>query len=201
MGRLAATFGRAVAAHRQARGHLDAARRALAGVTDPAPPAETADMVHRLRRVGETLSAVTAGPEFPGRPVPIRLGEGTTVDGGFPVVVPLVGGAHLAIDADARDPRTAALLRSLIIRLLMVAPAGSVRVVALDNAALGATFLPLRPLVDAGVLSPPATSDEEIQALLAGAERHARAGHSADNRWPSSCCWWSRRPCRTGGPS
>jgi DNA segregation ATPase FtsK/SpoIIIE, S-DNA-T family len=178
VGRLAVTFGRAIAAHRQALGHLDAARQALAGVTAPAPPAEAADMVHRLRRVGETLSAVSAGPEFPGRPVPIRLGEGTTVDGGFPVVVPLVGGAHLAIDADARNPRTAALLRSLVIRLLMVAPAGSVRVVALDNAALGATFLPLRPLVEAGVLSPPATSDQEIQALLTAAEQHARAGHA-----------------------
>lgn len=178
MGRLAVTYGRAVAAHRQARSHLDAARRALAGVTAPPPPAETADMVQRLRRVGESLSAVSAGPEFPGRPVPIRIGAAATSDGGFPVVVPLVGGAHLAIDADARDPRTGAALRSVVIRLLMAAPAGSVRVVAIDNAALGATFLPLRPLVDAGVLGPPATGDEEIQALLTAAEQHARAGHS-----------------------
>ncbi|RKR87129.1 FtsK/SpoIIIE family protein [Micromonospora pisi] len=181
MGRLAATYGRAVAAHRQARAHLDAARQALAGATAPAPPAETADMVARLRRVGEALSAVSAGPEFPGRPIPVRLAEAATSDGGFPVVVPLAGGAHLAVDTDARDPRTAALLRSLVIRLLMIAPAGTVRVVAIDNAALGATFLPLRPLVDAGVLAPPATTDEEIGALLADAERHARAGHSAEN--------------------
>ncbi|MFK3982177.1 FtsK/SpoIIIE domain-containing protein [Micromonospora sp. NPDC050397] len=180
MGRLAATFGRAVGAHRQARAHLDAARQALAGVTAPAPPAGTTDMVQRLRRVGEALSAVSAGPEFPGRPVPVRLADAATSDGGFPVVVPLAGGAHLAVDADARDPRTAALLRSLVIRLLMIAPAGTVRVVAIDNAALGATFLPLRPLVDAGVLSPPATADDEIQALLSDAERHAREGHSAD---------------------
>ncbi|WP_326556824.1 FtsK/SpoIIIE domain-containing protein [Micromonospora sp. NBC_01796] len=181
MGRLAVTYGRAVAAHRQARAHLDAARRGLAGVTAPPPPPETGDMVQRLRRVGEALSAVSAGPEFPGRPVPIRVGEAATSDGGFPVVVPLVGGAHLAIDTDARDPRTGAALRSLVIRLLMAAPAGSVRVVAIDNAALGATFLPLRPLVDAGVLSPPATSDGEIQALLTGAEQHARASHSDPN--------------------
>jgi hypothetical protein len=185
VGRLAATFGRAVAAHRQAREHLDAARRALAGVAGPvAPvqPADLADMTHRLRRVGETLSAVSAGPSFTIRPVPVRLGEATTVQGGFPAVVPLSGGTHLAIDADARDPRVAALLRSLIIRLLMVAPPGSVRVVAVDSAALGATFLPLRPLVDAGVLSPPATSDEEVGALLTAAERHARAGHDAQGR-------------------
>lgn len=176
---LAATFRRAVTAHQRAREHLDAARRALEALPPPDDGGEVSDIVARLRRVGEV---VTAEPEparfFPG-PVPMRLGVAITADGRFPAVVPLAGGTHLAVDTDARDPRVAALLRTLIVRMLAAAPAGSIRVFALDTAALGATFQPLRPLVDAGTMDPPAGTEEEAASVLDTVERHVRAAQQA----------------------
>jgi len=176
---LSATFGRAVAAHQQAWAHLHAARRALARLHPPADTGETADTVARLRRVGEIVTAEPEPARFFAGPLPVRLGWATTVHGDFPAVVPLAGGTHLALDADARHPAVAALLRTLVVRLLAAAPPGSVRVSALDSAALGATFLPLQPLVDAGVLHPPATTEAEITERLDDAERHARAAQHA----------------------
>ncbi|GAB3984398.1 hypothetical protein GCM10027615_71880 [Plantactinospora veratri] len=181
---LAATFGRAVAAHRQARAHLDAARHGLAQLQPPRDSGETADIVARLRRVGEAVSGEPEPARFFAGPLPVRLGVADTVDGSFPAVVPLSGGTHLAIDADARDGRVAALLRTLVVRLLAAAPAGSVRVSALDSAALGATFLPLRVLVEAGAMPPPATTEAEITAVLDAAERHARAAQQATTGTP-----------------
>ncbi|MBE1492274.1 hypothetical protein H4W31_007912 [Plantactinospora soyae] len=181
---LAATFGRAVAAHRQARAHLDAARYGLAEIQAPADSGEAAGIVDRLRRIGEAVSAEPEPAQFFAGPLPVRLGVATTMDGEFPAVVPLHGGTHLAIDTDARDRRVAALLRTLVVRLLAAAPAGSVRVSVLDAAALGATFLPLRALVDAGALPPPATTEAEIAARLDEAERHARAAQQATTGTP-----------------
>lgn len=177
---LAATYARAVAAHQRARAHLDAARRGLAALRAPTDPASTADVVARLRRVGETLSAQAEPARFFPGPVPIRIGT-AAIDqhNWFPALVPLAGGTHLALDADARTPQIAALLRTLVVRLLAAAPPGAVRVSGLDSAALGATFLPLRPLVEAGALLPPATTEEEIAERLDAAERHARAGQAA----------------------
>ncbi|MGI5215174.1 FtsK/SpoIIIE domain-containing protein [Plantactinospora sp. CA-290183] len=165
--------------HQRARAHLDAALRGLAGLRPPADSGESADIVARLHRVGDELVAEPEPSRFFPGPVPMRLGAATTGDGGFPAVVPLTGGTHLAIEPDARDPRVAALLRALVVRLLAAAPPGSVRVYPLDGAALGATFLSLRPLVEAGALLPPATTDAEIADLLDAAERHARAGQDA----------------------
>lgn len=179
---LAATFARAVAAHRQARERLDAARRALAELAPPPEGGEKADIVARLRRVGEVVTAEPEPARFFSGPVPMRLGVASTGDDRFPAVVPLAGGTHLALDADSRDPRVAALLRALVVRLLAAAPPGSVRVLALDPAALGATFQPLRPLVDAGVLDPPAVTEEEAAVALNLAERHARAAQQTAAR-------------------
>ncbi|MEO3821101.1 FtsK/SpoIIIE domain-containing protein [Plantactinospora sp. B24E8] len=181
---LSATFGRAVAAHRQARAHLDAARRALGQLRPPPDTGEAADTVGRLRRVGETLTAEPEPARFFAGPLPVRLGWADTVDGDFPAVVPLAGGTHLALDTDARHPAVAALLRTLVVRLLAAAPPGSVRVSVLDSAALGATFLPLRSLVEAGVLHPPATTDAEVAERLDDAERHARAAQHASTGSP-----------------
>ncbi|MDG4832046.1 FtsK/SpoIIIE domain-containing protein [Solwaraspora sp. WMMD1047] len=176
---LAATYRRALAAHRQAYVHLAAASRELTSLAAPADTGQLADVAARLRRIGDV---VTAAPEpagfFPG-PIPVRVGlagtsESAAPGGLFPAIVPLTGGTHLAIDADARDPRVAALLRGLVVRLLLAAPPGAVRVATMDTAALGATFVPLRALVEAGVLQPPATNDQEVAALLDAAERHAR---------------------------
>ncbi|TDC48761.1 cell division protein FtsK [Micromonospora sp. KC207] len=179
MGRLASAFGQAVAAHRQARERLDRARRAL-GAPAPATPT-AADVVARLAAVGGRLAAPAPGvTALTGAPAPIRVGEATTLDGGFPVLVPLGGGCHLTIDADARDPRVGELLRAVVLRLLATAPPGTIRVAGIDTVAFGATFLPLRPLLDAGVLASPATTAAEVAALLDEAERHARAAREAD---------------------
>ncbi|MDM4719922.1 FtsK/SpoIIIE domain-containing protein [Micromonospora sp. WMMA1363] len=182
MGRLTSAYGRAVAAHRAARAHLDTARRAAAPApAAPAAPAGVADLLARLARLGDTLATPTPGaaPLVAG-PAPVRLGDAAEPDGAFPVVVPLGSGHHLAVDVDARDPRVAGLLRAVVLRLLATAPPAGVRVAGLDTAALGATFGPLRPLLDAGVLDPPATTEAEVTAVLDAAEAHARAARAAD---------------------
>ncbi|QGN47767.1 TraM recognition domain-containing protein [Micromonospora sp. WMMC415] len=181
MGRLASAYGQAVAAHRAARAHLDTARRALGAAPSPAAPAGAADLLARLAQLGDALATPTPGATpLAAGPAPVRLGDAATAGGAFPVVVPLGSGHHLAVDADARDPRVAALLRAVVLRLLATAPPGGVRVAGLDTAALGATFGPLRPLVDAGVLDPPATTEAEAGALLDAAEAHARTARAAD---------------------
>ncbi|MFI5832955.1 FtsK/SpoIIIE domain-containing protein [Micromonospora sp. NPDC051300] len=179
MNRLAAAYRQAVDRHRQALRHWEAARRAL-GAAGPAPVGSP-ELVARLARLGGELAAAVPGTaRVATHPVPVRLGEATTVDGAFPVLVPVGAGAHLAIDADGRDPRVGELLRAVVVRLLTAAPAGAVRVVGIDQAAFGAAFLPLRPLHDAGVLGAAATTEAETTALLDAAERHARTAQRAD---------------------
>ncbi|GAB3142354.1 FtsK/SpoIIIE domain-containing protein [Micromonospora sonneratiae] len=195
MGRLTATFNRAVTAHRDAQTHLAAARAALTDTTEQAAAGHaagrvTADTVHRLRAIGEVLATgwlggdgrsnndPTAEPPFGtenlrGR-IAVRLGTATTAYGSFPALVPLAGGAHLAIDADARDPQVAALLRRLVVRLLAAAQPGRLRVLTADTAALGGTFVPLRPLIEAGLLAEPVTSEQDVADLLDIVEEHAR---------------------------
>ncbi|MDO3704708.1 cell division protein FtsK [Micromonospora sp. C28SCA-DRY-2] len=182
MGRLASGYGQAVAAHRAARAHLDAARRAMATTAAPGPPTGTAELVGRLARLGDTLAAPEPAP-IAGTPVAIRIGTASTPDGDFPALVPLGGGHHLAVDADAGDPRVAGLLRAVVLRLLVAAPPGAVRVAGLDATSpdaagslpAGLAVGPLRPLVAAGVLS----VTGGVSALLDVAERHARAARQA----------------------
>ncbi|WP_091291890.1 FtsK/SpoIIIE domain-containing protein [Micromonospora halophytica] len=180
MGRLASTYGQAVAVHRQAREHWARARALLDRLTGQPVPERTVDLVARLGRLATGLTAPGAEATRPaGAPAPVRIGEASTADGRFPLLLPLGAGHHLAVNADARDPRVAVLLRVLVLRLLATAAPGAVRVVGIDPAALGATFLPLRPLRDAGVLDATATTEAEIGALLDGAEAHARAAQQS----------------------
>ncbi|MEU7977382.1 FtsK/SpoIIIE domain-containing protein [Micromonospora sp. NPDC049081] len=174
MGRLASAYGQAVTAHRQARQRWTAARALLDRLAGEPVPERTADLVARLARLADTLAA----PPADGGPAPVRIGEASTADGRFPLLLPLGAGRHLAVDRDARDPRVAVLLRVLVLRLLSTATPGSVRVVGIDPAAWGATFIPLRPLRDAGVLGGVATTEAEIGALLDTAEAHARAAQA-----------------------
>ncbi|KKK04450.1 FtsK/SpoIIIE domain-containing protein [Micromonospora sp. HK10] len=178
MGRLATAYGQALALHRQAVRRWEAARRLVTGAAPVAPGSP--ELVARLARLGTDLAAADPATARPAAiPVPVRVGEATTFDGGFPVLVPLGGGTHLAVDADARDPRVGELLRAVVTRLLAAAPPGTVRVAGIDPAAFGAAFLPLRPLLDAGALAPTATTVTEMAALLDEAERHARAAQQA----------------------
>ncbi|MET8199306.1 FtsK/SpoIIIE domain-containing protein [Micromonospora taraxaci] len=176
MGRLASAYGQAVNSHRAARAHLDNARNALGTAAAAVGSTAVDDLVTRLARLGGTLATPAPGvTPLTDAPAAVRIGAASTPDGDFPVLVPLGGGHHLAIDTDARSPLVAGLLRALVLRLVATAPPGQVRVVGIDTAALGATFGPLRPLLDAGVLDPPATSEAEVTALLDAAEQHARA--------------------------
>lgn len=176
MGRLASAYGQAINSHRAARAHLDAARNALGAAPAAVAPVGVDALVTRLARLGGALATPAPGATpLTDEPAAVRIGEASISDGGFPVLVPLGGGHHLALDTDARDPRVAGLLRALVLRLVATAPPGQVRVAGIDTAALGATFGPLRPLLDAGVLDPPATSEAEVAALLDAAEQHARA--------------------------
>ncbi|SBT44523.1 FtsK/SpoIIIE domain-containing protein [Micromonospora auratinigra] len=177
MGRLATAYGQAVALHRQALRRWEAVRAALAAAAPVAPGSP--ELVARLAGLGATLAPAPGTARPTTTPVPVRLGEASTFDGGFPVLVPLAGGTHLAVDADARDPRVGELLRAMVTQLLAAAPAGAVRVAGIDPAAFGAAFLPLRPLLDAGALAPTATTAAEVAALLDEAERHARAAQHA----------------------
>ncbi|WP_329012126.1 hypothetical protein OG271_01970 [Micromonospora rifamycinica] len=175
MGRLASAYGQAVAVHRQARQRWTAAGAALARLSRRPVPETTADLVARLARLANTLAA----PSASGAPAPVRIGEASTAEGRFPLLLPLGAGRHLAVDGDARDPRVAVLLRVLVLRLLSTAAPGTVRVVGIDPAAWGATFLPLRPLRDVGVLGTVATSGVEIGTLLDAVEAHAHAARQA----------------------
>jgi hypothetical protein len=100
----------------------------------------------------------------------IRVGQAHPLDDArFPVVVPLVGTGHLAIDADARDPRVAGLLRSLVLRLLAAAPAGTVRILTVDGVATFAPFYGVET-----VLPPTATDPAGLRAVLDEAEARVR---------------------------
>jgi hypothetical protein len=195
VGRLASTFQRAVDAHREALAFLSAAKQAIGGLVAAQPAVDTAqlrDAAEHLRQVGESLAPGWLGADLTTAdhpvfgvgepsdgPVRVRLGVANNgSEAAFPALVPLLGGTHLAIDLDARDGRVAALLRTLVVRLLAAAPAGRMQVLSADTAALGATFLPVRALVDAGVMAEPATEGDATRALLDEAERHVRAAQS-----------------------
>lgn len=195
MGRLASTFQRAVDAHREALALLAAAKQAIgssAGLPPDLDTAQLGDAAEHLREVGESLAPGWLGADLTtadhpvlgehepsDEPIHVRLGIANNASAAaFPALVPLLGGTHLAIDLDARDGRVAALLRTLVVRLLAAAPAGRMQVLPADTAALGATFRPMRALVDAGVMAEPATGGDATRALLDEAERHVRAAQS-----------------------
>ncbi|MGC4749298.1 FtsK/SpoIIIE domain-containing protein [Micromonospora sp. DT201] len=180
MSRLASAYGQAVNSHRAARAHLDSARSALGTAPVAVAPAGAEELIARLARLGGALATPAPGATpLTDEPAAVRIGEASTSDGGFPVLVPLGGGHHLALNTDVRDPQVAGLLRALVLRLVATAPPGQVRVAGIDTASVGATFGPLRPLLDAGVLDPPATGEAEVAALLDSAEQHARAAQHA----------------------
>jgi DNA segregation ATPase FtsK/SpoIIIE, S-DNA-T family len=194
-------FGRAVAAHRQARGLQQAARAALwqaersgadpidadrLGTAGPASPGLD-DLVLRLQQAGAALTpgwwtaSWDAPPSdrgfgldgAPGRWSLVRIGSSPVRDG-FPVVVPFVGAGHLVLDEDAGDLRVAGFVRSVLLRTLAAMPAGSVRVLAVDGGGLGTTFAPLRPLIGAGLMTEPATDLDGLGQVLAEAEQRVR---------------------------
>ncbi|MGA5303291.1 FtsK/SpoIIIE domain-containing protein [Nucisporomicrobium flavum] len=187
----------AAALHRQAEATVAAAAAALDG---QAPPAADSLEQHRLAEelraaanalvpgwLGSPLDAASAVAPLGGTELPqfVRLGVAQPLDDArFPAIVPLLGSGHLTIDADARDPRVAGLLRCLLVRLLAAAPAGSLLVRGVD-ASRGAIFAPFAMLADAGLMAPPAEDLGGLREVLSEAEkwlRPARGGAVRRNR-------------------
>jgi DNA segregation ATPase FtsK/SpoIIIE, S-DNA-T family len=185
----------AAALHRRATATVAAAGAAIDAFR-PIPPdvSEQLALANRLRAAAATLAPGWLGAPLSarfehapiggrGQPAFGRIGVAQPLDDAeFPVVVPLLGTGHLAIDADGRDPRVAGLLRSLTLRLLATAPAGSLLVRGVDAAGGGSIFAPFAALADAGLMPPPATDRVGLRAVLAEAEQWVRPRRAAPSR-------------------
>jgi DNA segregation ATPase FtsK/SpoIIIE, S-DNA-T family len=190
-----ARIERAAALHREVTAVVAGAQQALDAYAPEAAPvrqyAEQHELAARLRAAATELvpdwlgapldafpsssplpapGAGTAGTELPRY---VRLGQAQPLDDArFPVVVPLLGAGHLAINADARDPRASGLLSSLLLRLVAAMPAGALRIGPVD--ATRTTFTPFRALTAAGLMAAPAYDSSGLRGLLTEAEEWVR---------------------------
>ena len=177
----------AAALHRQAEATVAVAAAALESHTPAAAdPREQHALAEELRAaaselapgwLGAPLDAQSASTPLggPNPPQFVRLGVAQPLDDAtFPAIVPLLGLGHLTIDADARDSRVAGLIRSVLLRLLAAAPAGSLLIRAVDGAGGGTTFTPFESLADAGLMAPVATDRAGLKDVLSDAERWLR---------------------------
>jgi len=180
-----ARIGPAAAAHRQAVATAAAVATVVgaAGTVPRTPTTERGirELAERLRVaaallapgwLGSPLDAVP--PSTPlgvaERPEMIRVGTAYPLDdASFPVVVPL---GHVAVDGDARDPRVAGMLRSMLLRLLATCRPGATRVRAVD--ASGGVFDRFAPLREAGIMPAPVGDRAGLCAVLTEAERWVR---------------------------
>ena len=185
----------AAALHRQATAVVEAAVVAL---ESQGPAAADPQAQHRLAEelrltaaalapgwLSATLDAQSLNTPLGGAYPPqfVRLGLGQPLDdAGFPAVIPLLGTGHLTIDADARDARVSGLLRSVLLRLLATAPAGSLLVRAVDGAGGGTVFAPFAMLADAGLMSPPAIDRNGLREVLTEAEKWLRPSRAGVQR-------------------
>ncbi|MFE9692049.1 FtsK/SpoIIIE domain-containing protein [Micromonospora sp. NPDC005806] len=183
-----ARAGRAAVLHRR----TEAAASAAAGILDEIRPAPADhhrqyELAERLRAAaalaapgwaGDPLESLTvATPPGDGPPPLVRVGTAAPLDDArFPALVPLLGSGHLAVDADAGDPRVAGLLRALLLRLFAAAPAGALLARGVDGTGPADTFAGFAALADAGLLPPPATDVAGLRAVLAEAEQWVAAG-------------------------
>ncbi|GIJ21848.1 FtsK/SpoIIIE domain-containing protein [Micromonospora lutea] len=172
---------RAAALHRRAAATVAAATTIL-DETRPVPADQRRQyaLAERLRDAATVLAPGWAGstldgidpahPAGEGPPPFVRVGTAAPLDDArFPALVPMFGSGHLAVDADAHDPRVSGLLRAVLLRSLAATPAGALLVRTVD--ATGVALAPFAALGDAGVLAPPATDTEGLQTVLAEAER------------------------------
>jgi hypothetical protein len=188
LARQRARVERAATLHRRAVAITTAAMQSLDGYSPASAPAEQYahqhDLAGRLRAVaaelvpgwlGAPLDAVPASTPLGDADAPtyLRIGQAHPLDDArFPVIVPLLGRGHLAIDADARDPRVAGLVRSLVLRLLAAARAGTVRVRVVDAASDGETTVAFGGIP--ALMSPPRTDHAGLLGVLSEAEQWVR---------------------------
>ncbi|GGM30005.1 FtsK/SpoIIIE domain-containing protein [Micromonospora yangpuensis] len=178
-----ARTGRAAALHRRAAAIVTAAAEVLDEIRPaPADQRRQYELADQLRSAAEVLAPGWAGssleslaaetPPGEGPPAFVRIGTGAPLDDArFPAVVPLLGTAHLVVDTDAREPRVAGLLRSVLLRLLAATPAGCLLVRAVDGTGPGEVFAPFGALADAGLLPPAARDLAGLRAVLTEAEQ------------------------------
>ncbi|MGW4498653.1 FtsK/SpoIIIE domain-containing protein [Micromonospora sp. NPDC004336] len=187
-----ARTNRAAALHRRAAATASAA----AGILDdtrpvPADQHRQYELADRLRSAAAVLAPGWAGaaletvdptaPAGEGPPPFVRVGTAAPLDDArFPALVPLLGAGHLAVDADARDPRVAGLLRAVLLRVLAATPAGALLVRAVD--ATGEALASFAALADAGLLPPPAVDVAGLRAVLTEAEQWVAPGASGRRR-------------------
>ena len=189
MARVRSTVERAASLHRQAVATVDAAERALENL---APQRAPEVFTIRQSRLAASLTEITsrAAPGWLGLPitdelrsqptgtfaealVPVRIGTASPVaDAAFPVVVPLLGAGHLSL-AGTSDPRTAGLLRSVLLRLIAATTPGSLRVRTVDPS--GSVFEAFDALFDGRLMPPPVTDRAGLRAVLAEAEQWVRS--------------------------
>ncbi|MBL7254457.1 FtsK/SpoIIIE domain-containing protein [Paractinoplanes lichenicola] len=184
----------AAALHRQAAALAEAAGNALDADGSLPDPREQHRLAEDLRAaaaalapgwLGAPLDAQSVNTPLGGVYPPqfVRLGAAQLLDDArFPAIVPLLGTGHLTIDATATDSRVFGLLRSILLRLLAAAPAGSLLVRAVDGIGGGEVFAPFADLRDAGLLSPPATDRQGLRDVLAEAEKWLRPGRGVAPR-------------------
>jgi S-DNA-T family DNA segregation ATPase FtsK/SpoIIIE len=186
----ASMFNRAVQLHREAAAHTEAARVELATTGSekrilPGSAQSQRELATRLALVAPTLAPGWLGADLDnavanrplgadammGRPALMRVGTARPVpDAEFPALVPFLGGGHIAIDADARDPRVTAWLRAMLLRTMASLPGGAVRVIPVDGGTLGAVFGPFRTLVDVEAWRKPITNVDGFRHAFDEAE-------------------------------
>ncbi|GIJ74656.1 hypothetical protein [Virgisporangium ochraceum] len=187
MARLRTRVERAAVLHRQAAAAIAATASAVDGYSPSSAPAEQYAEQHelaaRLRSaaadlvpgwLGSGLDAVSAATPAGGTGVPafLRLGMAHPLDdAAFPAIAPLFGTGHLAIDADARDPRVAGLLRSVLLRLVAAAIPGALHIRVIDAAGEGDTIAAFAGLPN---LPPPITDHPGMQSVLIEADQWIR---------------------------
>ncbi|HEU5127828.1 MAG TPA: FtsK/SpoIIIE domain-containing protein [Glycomyces sp.] len=163
-----------------AAARLDSARRRLgeAAFRTPVDPA----LLDAERQISDAAAASAA--HLREDPDLLAAGQVLLHEGRrFPLLVPFGPRGHLATSVDARVDGVAALVRNAILHTLAHHEPGSVRVAGIDTATLGATFAPLRPLADAGVIEAVATDARAAAAVVTAAETQVAesiAGRRAD---------------------
>ena len=170
MAGLRSTFDQAIAHHLSALGKVNAVRASAQHAATPGPdPASVAAETAIAQRLSAAAAALRDQPGY------VRIGQAQLHQANFPVYVPFLGTAHINLSADSRDPRVAALFRSVLLQTMATAPGGQVEVVTIDPAAVGATFAALQLLIDARLMTTPATDNSGIDRALALAEEHVKA--------------------------
>ncbi|MET8153300.1 FtsK/SpoIIIE domain-containing protein [Actinoplanes sp. NPDC049668] len=205
MASIAQLLARAADLHRRAASYVLDAEAAVERLSGDEFDAATTDVAVRrlaehlqgLARAGlpgwlsRPLNASTMGQALGSDaalsgPLWLKIGEAWPLrDAMFWAVAPFVGAGHLTIDTDARDRQVAAWLRGILLRTVAALPEGTVRVVPVDGAMLGAAFTAFRPLVDAEAWALPVTDLAGFRTALTEAEQHIATVQSGDQPQPA----------------